>query len=90
MKLLTQNEINCLKKSFLGVKMAINWYPIIDEDLCINCNTCVNFCQHDVFEEGEITPKVVNPENCIEFCRGCGKICPEEAISYFGDIQKKE
>lgn len=70
--------------------MARNWYPIIDEDLCINCNTCVNFCQHNVFEDGDPVPLVVNPENCVEFCRGCGKICPEEAISYFGDKTKKE
>ena len=65
--------------------MAKNWYSIIDEELCINCNICVNFCQHDVYEEGGEFPQVVNPINCVEFCRGCGKICPEEAISYFGD-----
>ena len=70
--------------------MAKNWYSIIDEELCINCNICVNFCQHDVYEEGGEFPQVVNPINCVEFCRGCGKICPEKAISYFGDTQKKE
>jgi len=65
--------------------MTTNWYPIIDEELCINCNTCVDFCNPRVFEEGEDFPQVVRPENCVEFCRGCAKICPEQAISYFGD-----
>jgi NAD-dependent dihydropyrimidine dehydrogenase PreA subunit len=65
--------------------MAENWYPIIDNDLCSNCETCVNFCQHDVFKSGNEHPDVIHPNNCVEFCRGCAKICPEEAISYFGD-----
>lgn len=65
--------------------MAQNWYPIIDADLCVNSNTCVDFCQNGVFEEGDDFPLVVNPVNCVEFCRGCGKICPEEAITFFGD-----
>ena len=65
--------------------MAENWYPIIDPDLCINCNTCVDFCQHDVFEASEFTPVVKNPISCVEFCRGCANICDEEAITYFGD-----
>ena len=65
--------------------MAKNWYPIIDADLCSNCNTCVAFCQKGVFEEEADHPLVVNPVNCVEFCRGCGKICPEEAITFFGD-----
>jgi len=65
--------------------MAKNWYPIIDADLCTNCETCVNFCQNGVFESGDDHPEVINPVNCVEFCQGCGKICPEEAITFFGD-----
>ncbi len=65
--------------------MAVNWYPIIDQLKCINCNTCVNFCSHEVYAEGTTFPAVANPDNCVELCRGCSKICPEEAISYFGD-----
>lgn len=68
--------------------MAQNWYPIISEDLCINCNTCVDFCTHGVYESGDFFPQVVNPDNCVEFCRGCSKICPTEAITYFGDKVK--
>ncbi len=66
--------------------MAKTWYPIIDRDRCIACGTCIAFCKHGVYEEdGNGQPLVVAPENCVEFCRGCAKICPAEAISYFGD-----
>ncbi len=68
--------------------MAANWYPVIDADLCSNCNTCADFCSHGVFETGVDRPAVVQPDNCVEFCRGCSKICPSEAISYFGDTEK--
>lgn len=65
--------------------MAQNWYPIINEDLCANCNTCVDFCPNGVYAAGDFYPMVVKPENCVEFCRGCSKVCPNDAITYFGD-----
>jgi len=68
--------------------MAKNWYPIINEGSCSQCYTCSNFCEHDVFEVGDDGfPKVKNPDNCVEFCRGCSKICPTEAITFFGDTE---
>lgn len=69
--------------------MAKNWYPIINEENCINCSDCVDFCKNGVFEVGIDHPIVVAPDNCIEFCKGCGKICPSEAITYFGDDQNQ-
>jgi NAD-dependent dihydropyrimidine dehydrogenase PreA subunit len=69
--------------------MAQTWYPIINENLCTSCNSCVDFCTHGVYENGDLYPKVVNPDNCVEFCRGCSKICPSEAITYFGDTENK-
>ena len=65
--------------------MATTWYPIINPDTCSNCDTCVDFCPHGVFEHGDMYPKVVDPEACVEFCQGCGKACPSESISYFGN-----
>jgi len=65
--------------------MAKNWYPIFNEELCTNCNVCVNFCPHGVLEEGDVKPKVVKPDNCVEFCLGCSKICDTRAITFFGD-----
>jgi NAD-dependent dihydropyrimidine dehydrogenase PreA subunit len=67
--------------------MSKNWYPIINEEMCSICHTCVDFCPHEVFVIGKNDyPKVVNPDNCVEFCRGCAKICPSDTITYFGDI----
>ncbi len=65
--------------------MAQNWYPIINTELCVNCGTCVQFCPNGVFESDTDHPLVVRPENCVEFCRGCSKACPNDAITYFGD-----
>jgi len=43
----------------------------------------VDFCPHDVFEEKDGKPVVANPEECVDFCKGCQKgACDYEAISY--------
>lgn len=64
--------------------MAKNWYPIVNYEKCAGCLECVKFCPHDVYEEREGKPFVKNPENCIEFCRGCERgACENGAISYF-------
>jgi len=66
--------------------LAKNWYPIIDYDLCTGCLTCLNFCPHGVYKPGEDgKPRVAHPENCVELCRGCQKVCPSGAIRYFGE-----
>jgi NAD-dependent dihydropyrimidine dehydrogenase PreA subunit len=67
--------------------MAKTWYPIIDDEKCTGCLTCVNFCPHGVYRENGGKPEVVNPLECVEFCRGCQKLCPAEAITYFGDTK---
>lgn len=67
--------------------MATGWYPVIDAETCINDNQCADFCTHEVFAKSDEYPLVVNPDNCVEFCRGCAKICPVEAIGYFGDSE---
>ena len=64
--------------------MAETWYPVISYDACVSCLTCVEFCPHAVYQVADGKPIVANSENCVEFCQGCGKICPVGAISYFG------
>ncbi|NPV53211.1 MAG: ferredoxin family protein [Firmicutes bacterium] len=64
--------------------MAKTWYPVIDRDKCTECLECVNFCPHGVYAVIDGKPVVVNPDNCVEFCKGCSKICPSEAIHYEG------
>lgn len=66
--------------------MANKWYPVIDITTCIECGTCSEFCQHSVYDKSKApTPKVINPEKCIDRCHDCGNQCPVGAISYVGD-----
>jgi NAD-dependent dihydropyrimidine dehydrogenase PreA subunit len=47
---------------------------------------CFDFCQHQVYDKAsDGKPKVVRPEYCVEFCKACGKICDQKAITFFGD-----
>jgi NAD-dependent dihydropyrimidine dehydrogenase PreA subunit len=49
----------------------------------------VEFCPHEVFEEKDGKPSVKNPENCVEFCRGCQRgACSNGAISFAGDRKR--
>jgi NAD-dependent dihydropyrimidine dehydrogenase PreA subunit len=65
--------------------MSKNWYPVINYELCTECGTCIEKCAHGVFKLGSQRPVVVNPEGCIEGCRGCGNLCPAGAIDYVGN-----
>ena len=69
--------------------MAKDWFPVVDYGKCSGCLTCFNFCPNGVFEVEEGRPKVVKPENCVEFCQGCGKICPQKAIRFSTGKNKK-
>ena len=72
--------------TFMGVpREKIDWSPRINYDICNNCMECVKFCPHDVFAVEETDGKkfiVKNPNNCVVFCRACGKACGLDAISF--------
>lgn len=63
--------------------MAKNWYPVIDDALCVECGACTDKCAKGVYEEGTMPPVVVNPDNCSFGCNGCSKLCPVDAITYY-------
>ena len=65
--------------------MAKNWYPVINEDICIECGKCVKFCSHGVYDRSKNKPDVIQPDECIDHCHGCGGICPNGAITYKND-----
>ena len=55
--------------------------PVIDEDRCTGCGTCVDICPGDVFwgsTEGQ-TPVIRYPKECW-YCNACVLECSEEAI----------
>lgn len=72
--------------TFMGVsRQKIDWCPTIDYDKCNNCMECVEFCPHNVFAIVEAEDKklvVKNPDNCVVFCRACGKTCGLDALSF--------
>ena len=81
--------------TFMGVpRNTIDWSPRIDYDLCNNCMDCVKFCPHQVYEVRENEEKQVivkNADNCVVFCRACGKACGLDAITFpnKGEVTKK-
>lgn len=69
--------------------------PEVDKDVCIGCETCVQYCPDGCIEMCERNKKqeTRNKENAKEkkvadidydFCKGCGvcaQVCPVKAIS---------
>ena len=55
--------------------------PVIDENKCNRCGTCIEVCPVDVFygsKENEI-PTIAYGEDCY-FCSACILECPKNAI----------
>lgn len=81
--------------TFMGVpRNTIDWSPILDYGKCNYCMECVKFCPHQVYEVRETEEKkliVKNPDNCVVFCRACGKTCGVDAITFpdKGETTKK-
>lgn len=55
-----------------------SYVSIVDKDLCVGCETCVNICPVEAPELID-TISVINEERCIG-CGVCAHHCPEEAI----------
>lgn len=74
------------EETFMGVpREKIDWSPRIDYDKCNDCMECVKFCPHNVYEVNENAERkliVKNPNNCVVFCRACGKACGLDAIEF--------
>ena len=63
----------------------IPWYPTIDNEKCVNCGVCIEYCRLGVFDVGkkeEKKPLVKNPFNCVVLCTGCEGQCPVGAITF--------
>lgn len=66
--------------------MSKKWYPVVDVLSCVECGTCVNNCQHSVYDKSKApSPVVVNSDRCVDHCHHCGDNCPVGAITYVGD-----
>ncbi|MBW1646347.1 MAG: ferredoxin family protein [Deltaproteobacteria bacterium] len=54
-------------------------YPVIKEEKCQRCGTCIEVCPSDVFAATDDLPAVAAPEECIE-CGACVDNCPAAAV----------
>ena len=55
-------------------------YLYIKRNWCKQCNFCVEFCPHDVFElDEDAYPYVAHLDKCTE-CGLCIALCPDFAI----------
>ncbi|HEX9059769.1 MAG TPA: 4Fe-4S dicluster domain-containing protein [Clostridia bacterium] len=65
--------------------MSKSWYPVLNYETCKECGACFKKCSHGVFELDGKRPVVVNPDECVQGCHGCGNLCPVGSIEYVGD-----
>jgi NAD-dependent dihydropyrimidine dehydrogenase PreA subunit len=77
--------------SWHGIERSLlEWYPTIDSTKCNDCGMCILTCGNDVFRWNmdRNEPLVQNPGKCVIGCTTCGKLCPEDAISFPDDPKK--
>lgn len=70
---------------FKGVpRERIPWFPRLDEEKCVGCGGCFNFCKNGVYrwDEENNRPQVVAPYNCVVGCSACANLCEQEAIVF--------
>jgi CDP-4-dehydro-6-deoxyglucose reductase len=72
-------------KAWHGVpREDIDWWPTVNEDVCIGCGTCVVSCGRQVYKFDFERKKAVvaDPMNCMVGCTTCSVSCPTSAISF--------
>ena len=76
------------EETYMGVpRNKISWYPRIDYEKCDLCDDdpqCLKFCPHQVYAAVGQPKKLVieNPNNCVDFCRSCKRVCAPDALSF--------
>jgi len=61
----------------------IAWYPVIDEDRCVSCGQCMEFCLFGAYErDADKRIRVANPAACKLNCPACARVCPKSAIIF--------
>lgn len=63
--------------------------PVADENLCIGCRKCVEFCKFNAL--AYINKKLIVFDEVCHSCGGCSLLCPEKAITerekIIGEVQ---
>lgn len=59
------------------------WYPLMDEDRCANCGSCLQFCLFGVYaRDASGTIRIDHPDRCKPGCPACSRICPRGALIF--------
>lgn len=59
------------------------WYPVLDDEACVNCFECLNYCLfgvYDVNKDGRVF--TAQPDQCRPGCPACARVCPTGAIVF--------
>ncbi len=73
--------LRTLKKHPRPVEMVVtNHYALVDEDLCVGCEVCLDRCQMDAITMGDEDTAQVNLDRCIG-CGLCVTTCDVEAMT---------
>lgn len=77
------------KPKYIKKEKVSTEIPLVDQDKCIACKKCVEFCQ---FNALAYTKKLIVFEDICHSCGGCMLVCPENAISKgdkaIGEVEK--
>lgn len=65
------------------------WFPRIDQNLCIGCGDCIRECPTDALGRQGEKAALVHPALCT-YCAACEDICPVDAIELPYLIVKRE
>lgn len=60
----------------------IAWYPVIDQERCVECGKCADFCMFGVYAVEDKKVIVVKPSGCKTDCPACARMCPANAIIF--------
>lgn len=62
----------------------IPWHPTVDEEKCVGCRACYEFCGHGVYAWNDETdkPVVAEPFQCVVGCSSCKNQCGTEAVTF--------
>ncbi|MEM3380577.1 MAG: DUF362 domain-containing protein [Candidatus Bathyarchaeia archaeon] len=63
--------------------------PIIKQDLCNDCGTCITFCPVGAIRCSKGGKLQINHKECIWGC-GCWDLCPQNAISKWTEMHHRE
>lgn len=63
-------------------KEWVAWYPVVDQDRCVDCGKCADFCMFGVYHVEDKKVTVVKPSGCKTDCPACARMCPANAIIF--------